>query len=170
MIPVIETERLILRAPELRDLDAYAAHKGSDRSRHEGGPYTPTQVWHEFIGGLGHWMVRGYGCWAIEEKATGRFAGLAGVTRHLNYPEDELGWTLVAEAEGRGIAHEASITARDHARAHLGRDELVSYIDPDNARSIRLAERLGATRDPDAATPDHAGCLVFRHPNPQVQP
>lgn len=148
----------------MRDFEAWAVHMASERTIYEDGPFTRKQSWDNFAGGLGQWVLLGYGCWAIEEKATRHFVGVAGVNRPIHYPEDELGWTLVAQAEGRGIAFEAATAAREYARTHQGITELVSYIDPDNARSIRLAQRLGAELDPNAATPDNDLCLVYRHP------
>ena len=78
------------------------------------------------------------------------------------------GWSCAA-AEGRGIAAEAARALRDWAYAAQGWTTLVSYIDPENARSIRLAERLGARLDPDAPHPDGRPCLVYRHPGPEAR-
>jgi RimJ/RimL family protein N-acetyltransferase len=53
---------------------------------------------------------------------------------------------------------------RAHAFRDLGWTTAVSYIDPDNARSIALAERLGAVRDRGARQPVFdKPCLVYRH-------
>jgi RimJ/RimL family protein N-acetyltransferase len=69
-------------------------------------------------------------------------------------------------AEGQGFAFEAARATVAHAFRDLGWDTAVSYIDPDNARSIALAERLGARPDPDAR-PNEPGLLVYRHPRPE---
>jgi RimJ/RimL family protein N-acetyltransferase len=98
----------------------------------------------------------------VEDRATGAYCGDVGLLHPAHYPEIELGWTLVAEAEGRGIACEAAVAARDWAFGTLGLTTLVSYIGPENARSIRLAERLGAVRDDTAARPEPED-LVYRH-------
>ena len=165
MIPVIETEWLILRAQRMSDFEPYAAHMGSDRARYEDGPKNQKEAWFDFAGSQGHWLLLGFGCWAIERREDGTFCGLTGINRHVHYPEHELGWSLLEHAEGQGIAFEAAVAARDYAREHQGIGELVSYIDPDNTRSIKLAERLGAVLDPQAATPENEPCLVYRHPN-----
>jgi RimJ/RimL family protein N-acetyltransferase len=55
----------------------------------------------------------------------------------------ELGWRLARGAWGRGLATEAASAARDHAFATLALPELISIIHPENARSLRLASRLG---------------------------
>jgi RimJ/RimL family protein N-acetyltransferase len=85
--------------------------------------------------------------------------------RPPEYPERELGWVILEGFEGKGYAFEAAKLARAYAFETLKFETLVSYIDPDNARSIRLAEKLGAVRDDKAARPEGDGCLVYRHAN-----
>lgn len=168
-IPVLMTERLTLRAPRLADFEPYAAFFASARAELERGRKDRKGAWKEFAAVAGQWLLRGYGGFSIEERTTGAYLGEAGVFHDDDYPEPELGWMLVAEAEGRGIAHEAALAVRGWAYATLGLGTLVSYIAPRNSRSIRLAERLGAVRDLTAAAPDPDD-LVFRHPGPDVLP
>ena len=165
--PTLTTERLTLRAPRLADFAPYAAFFASDRSRYENGPLSRGAAWKEFASATGQWVLKGYGGLSIEDRATGNYLGEIGIFHPANFPEPELGWTLVPEAEGRGIAFEAALALRTWAYATLQTSTLVSYIDPANVRSVRLAERLGAVRDPDAAHPDDDPCLVFRHPGPE---
>jgi RimJ/RimL family protein N-acetyltransferase len=165
-IPVIETERLVLRAPRREDFEPFAAIFADERSRHMGGPVDKVGAWKMFAMGAAQWALSGFGVWSVADRATGAYCGDVGLLHPAHYPEVELGWTLVAEAEGRGIAFEAASAARDWAFGALGLRTLVSYIDPDNARSIRLAERLGAVRD-DAADRPEPGDLVYRHPGPE---
>jgi RimJ/RimL family protein N-acetyltransferase len=166
MIPVIETERLRLRAPREADFAPFAAIYADSRSRYIGGPLDRVAAWKVFAVGVAQWTLSGFGVWSIEDRAGGAYLGDVGLTHPPYYPELELGWTLVPEAEGRGIAHEAARAALDWAWRTLGTDTLVSYVDPGNARSIRLAGRLGATLDPAAAGPDPED-LVYRHPRPE---
>lgn len=84
------------------------------------------------------------------------------ISQGPRFPEPELGWQLYSEAEGKGFAFEAAIAMREWAFQERGLKTLVSYMDPDNARSIQLAERLGATVDEDARKQD-PGDLVYRH-------
>lgn len=166
--PTLTTERLTLRAPRLEDFGPYAAFFASDRSRYEDGPRDRGAAWKEFASCTGQWMLKGYGALSVEERATESYVGEIGIFHPANYPEPELGWMVVAEAEGRGIAFEAASALRVWAYAARGLEVLVSYIDRDNARSVRLAQRLGAVLDPDAAHPDNDPCLVFRHPGPEA--
>ena len=162
-IPRIETERLVLRAPRMEDFETVAAFLASDRARFMGGPYERSRAWRDYAAVMGGWVLQDFGYWAVEERGTGRLTGAVGIQHPVDFPEDELGWELYDGFEGRGYATEAARAARDWAFGPRGLPTLVSYIDPENLRSIRLAERLGAVRD-EAAVPSEPGDLVYRHP------
>lgn len=162
--PRLETERLVLRAHRLSDFDRIAELFESPRSKYINGPLSRGNAWRAFAADVGHWDLLGFGAWAIELREAGDYVGQIGLNLPADFPEREIGWLLWEEFEGHGYAFEAASRARDFAFRTLGWDTLVSYIDPENIRSIQLAERLGATRDPDAATPGGEQCLVYRHP------
>ena len=171
--PVIHTKRLILRAPEPWDCAPFCAFMASDRARFVGGTTEPGRAWRAFGAILGHWVMRGFGPFTLvrADGRTGaeRAIGMAGPWFPDTWPEHEIGWMLWDDAhEGQGLAAEAAAAVCDHARTHLGWKTAVSYIDLDNARSIALARRLGAVRDPDAAVPpahpDGGALGVWRHP------
>lgn len=161
--PVIVGERVILRPHRASDIDAIAALYKSHRARWIGGQQNRTVAWRWLGYDVGQWGLLGFGSWAIDDMKSGEFAGQVGLNRPENFPENELGWLLFESFEGRGLAFEAAALARRFAFGELGMETLVSYIDPENRSSIRLAERLGAFLDPDAATPDGEACLVYRH-------
>jgi len=168
-IPILETERLILRGPEPRDCAAFVDFFMSDRARYVGGPLTRGKAWRTFALEIGHWRMRGFGMWAVTMRGSDDSLGLVGCWFPEGWPEKEIGWIMWRDAEGKGIAHEAALAARDHAYGVLGWPTAVSYIDQPNARSIRLAERLGAARDDAAQCPDGPEpCLVYRHPGSEV--
>jgi len=98
----------------------------------------------------------------LEERESGLCLGQVGINSGPLFPEDEIGWLVFPEAEGRGFASEAASALLDWARRVKRFKTLVSYVDPKNERSCRLAERLGATLDEQAARPDPAD-LVYRH-------
>jgi RimJ/RimL family protein N-acetyltransferase len=166
MIPTLTTDRLILRAPAETDLDAEAEFYASDRAIHVGGPLLREQVWRALASFIGHWHFRGYGFWGIEDRASGQYLGRAGLWNPEGWPEPEIGWALMAGAEGRGIAFEAAQAARNHAYRTLGWETAISLIDPDNARSIKLAERLGAVFERDFEHLRFGKTLIYRHPSP----
>lgn len=171
-LPVLETERLILRAPRASDFPALAPFILSDRSKYVGGgaDKDETHAWRVLAILTGHWPLRGFGTFVLEDRKTGAPIGSAGPWYPAGWPERELGWTIwTEEAEGKGFAYEAVLELRRHTYADLGWTTAVSYIDPKNTRSIALAERLGCTLDPDAAGPDpDEPLLVYRHPSPEA--
>jgi len=167
--PVLETERLILRAPQGGDWPHWRSFYQSDRARFVGGGTTepkPGAYWRAFGHLTGHWVMRGFGMFVFCLKGQEDLPlGMVGPWYPDGWPERELGWTAWSQAvEGKGLVAEAARAAREHAFRDLGWTTAVSYIDSENARSIALAERLGAVRDRAAATPvfDHP-CIVYRH-------
>lgn len=168
--PVLQTARLTLRAPQAGDWPDFRAFFASPRSSflRDDQPMDEARTWRSFCHVVGMWVARGYGSFVFTQTGTGRALGLTGPWHPMEWPEPELGWMIWADdLEGRGIAHEAARAARDHAFRDLGWLTAVSYIDPDNARSIALAQRLGATLDTGAGYPGQTPCLVYRHPSPQ---
>ncbi|MFD1344605.1 GNAT family N-acetyltransferase [Litorisediminicola beolgyonensis] len=164
--PVIDTARLRLRGHVMADMDAFETFFASDRARYSDGPETRTHLWYGFASEVGSWPLMGHGGWAIETR-DGRLAGQVAITRPPRFPETEIGWMLFEGFEGRGYAFEAASAALAWAAASGLFETLVSYITPENARSIALAERLGARHDASAALPDGETTLdtvVYRHP------
>lgn len=166
--PVLETDRLRLRAPVAADWPAWRDMVRTDRARFiRSGEPEDSKSWRAFGHIIGHWVMRGFGSFVFALKNDDQALGMAGPWFPHGWPERELGWSVwTAEAEGKGYAFEAASAARDHAFKTLGWTTAVSYVDPENSRSIALAERLGAVVDPNAATPGDEPCLVYRHPNP----
>ncbi|WP_102226314.1 GNAT family N-acetyltransferase [Acidimangrovimonas sediminis] len=168
--PVLETERLILRAPDMRDWPAFEAFMTSDRSRFVRPPEVDRRLaWRAFGHWVGHWILRGFGQFILEDRATGASLGAVGNWYPEGWPEREVGWMIFApEAEGKGYAAEAARAVLGHTFGTLGWNTAVSYIDPENAGSIALAQRLGATLDPAARTPHpEESLLVYRHAGPE---
>lgn len=165
-IPVLETERLILRGAHRSDFDAFAAMLASDRAVYMGGPHDRASAWRLFANTLASWPLDGFGAWMIIDRETGAFLGDVGVTQPIRFPEPEIGWTLTADAEGKGIATEAATAALDWYWANTDAPSVVSYIDPGNTRSRALAEKLGACHDPSAPLPEGETAdetMVYRH-------
>ncbi|MCL4161176.1 UNVERIFIED_CONTAM: hypothetical protein GTU68_057524, partial [Idotea baltica] len=109
-IPIIETERLILR--EFRcdsDFEAYAHFYASDLTRHYGGPLDRSSAWRAAAAMMGHWVIRGYGAWALEEKSTTDFCGIVGLWYPEGWPEREITWAIVESKQGKGFAAEAAV-------------------------------------------------------------
>ncbi len=165
-IPQLGTARLRLRAFQQRDLDAYAAIcADAEVMRHigGGGPVGRDVAWRQMALFLGEWALHGHGMWALQRQSDGRLIGRVGFLQPEGWPGCELAWTLARDAWGQGYAQEAALAARAFGRDALGLQDLISLIRPDNARSIRLAERLGAAT---AGPIDFMGspALLYRHP------
>lgn len=144
--PTLETDRLRLRMLGEADLDAYAAMCGDPEVMRwigDGHAYTRAETWRHLATILGHWALRGYGLWAVEEKATGELLGRIGPWRPEGWPDLEIGWLLRRASWGRGFATEGARAALAYAFERLGVAHAVSLIRPENAPSIRVAERLG---------------------------
>jgi RimJ/RimL family protein N-acetyltransferase len=148
----LETERLILRPFAEADFDAYAAiHADPEVTRFLGGvPQPRWEAWRSFAMLVGHWTLRGYGSWAVEEKSSGVFIGRAGLHYPDGWPGIEVGWVMAHSHWGKGYATEAGRAAMQWAFDVLGLAHIISIIRPENARSIRVAERLGMTYERDA--------------------
>lgn len=161
-IPVLETERTLLRAPELADFEAVAGYFASERSAGNGGPHNRTNAWRFFSANIGHWFLRGYGLWMMIDRASGANAGWCGLWCPEGWVEPEIAWTVFDGFEGRGLAREAAARVLTHAFGTLGWETLASPINPANARSVGLALRLGAVPDGEWTTPGGHPAIFYR--------
>ena len=165
---MIETERLLLRLPEPRDLDAlHRAYSDADVMRHvgEGTPFSRDQTARTLERFQQRWQLDGYGSFVIELRDSGDVIGEAGLLawdartwahglRLELGPEIELelGWALARDAWGRGYATEAALAARDWAFRELRPPRLISMIYPANVRSQRVAQKIGEHLERDVVT------------------
>ena len=166
-IPTLTTERLILRAPQPKDVPAFATFYASDAASFVGGPLDAAQTWRYLAEVIGHWAMRGYGRWIVTLKDEDEAIGLVGLHNPLDWPEPEVGW-YVWSGNGKGYASEAGRAARDHAYRTLGWSTIVSMIAPGNDPSIRVAEAMGARREDDYTHPRFGTLTVYRHPAPEA--
>lgn len=142
---VLQTERLILRMFREEDFEAYAKLTSDPEvMRFLGGKALDRyETWRHMAFLIGHWHLRGYGQWAVEEKSSGNFIGRIGFQNPAEWPGFELGWTLAREYWGRGYATEGARCALKYGFEELDRSHVISLIDPENKSSVRVAERLG---------------------------
>ena len=166
LIPTLDTPRLILRPPREADLDAVAAFYAGDRSRMVGGPLDRLDAWRAMAAILGHWHLRGWGRWIVEDRATGAPAGIVGLHAPEGWPEPEIGWTVFDGFEGRGVAFEAATAARRYAYGPARWPTAISLVDPANDRSAALARRMGCTRDGGFMHAAYGQMDIWRHPSP----
>ena len=147
----LETERLVLRMWREDDFETYARICADpDVMRYltpEGRPLTRAEAWRQLAYIAGHWHLRGYGHWAVEEKESGRLVGRLGFLNPEGWPEFEIGWTLARESWGKGYATEGARRALAYAFEELDREHVISLIRPGNEPSVRVAERIGEKRE-----------------------
>ena len=164
MSVTLTTDRLILRQPALRDLPACAAFWASERSHMMGGPWTANETRIELADLFAQWDTHGFSLFTVTLKGADDAIGLIGPFYPDGHPEVELAWSLWdAALEGKGLALEAAMAARDWFFATSGHRTAVSYTHVDNHRSHRLCERMGAVVDPDARSSSPPPERIYRH-------
>jgi len=161
-VPRLEGENLILRAPRMGDFEAWATFFASDRSVHEGGPKDRHAAWQHWAADVALWTLKGYGPFGVEDRATGANLGEVGIYHGEGYPAPELGWFVVPDAEGKGVALAAARLVLDWVRETFDWPHITNIIAPANTRSIALGLRLGGVIDPTLPGID-PGDVVIRH-------
>jgi RimJ/RimL family protein N-acetyltransferase len=145
-IPKIVTKRLIMRGFQEEDLDAYA-DMCSDvevmRYVGTGKTLSRAESWRSMAMMLGHWQLRGYGMWAIEERRSGEMLGRVGCWQPEGWIGLEIGWTMRRAFWGQGFATEAGKVAMEYAFEELQQTHVISLIRSENMASRRVAEKLG---------------------------
>jgi len=167
--PVLETARLVLRPFEESDLEAQAKAMGDPEvMRYLGAnPLSREDTWRRMLCAPGLWTVLGFGYWAVVARDDGRYLGQLGFAdfkREMTPSIEgllEIGWIFAPAAQGQGYATEAALAALDWADAVLAPPETVAIIDPDNAASIRVAEKIGFNEN-EPATYRGEPILLFR--------
>ena len=150
-IPVIETERLVLRGHRPEDVDAHSAFWADPVvTRFIGGrPLSREEAWARFLRHAGMWANMGFGFWAVTDRATGRLIGEAGfheLRREVSPRIEgslETGWSLTPEMHGKGMATEMLDAIFAWGAGNFPGRRVTCLIDPDNAASLRVAEKLG---------------------------
>ena len=95
------SDRLLLRMFRESDLDAYAEMCGDAevmRYLGDGHTFTRAEAWRNMALVIGHWQLRGFGLWAVEERSTGLLAGRVGCWQPEGWPGFEVGWALAASS------------------------------------------------------------------------
>ena len=164
-IPEFESNRLRLRAFRNEDFEPMAMFFESEISHWYGGPCSRDEAWRKFAVYSGHWMLRGYGPWALEEKKSGQFVGLSGMWYPEGFPEPEISWALIPSQHGKGYAAEGANRALLAAYQHFGWQTAVSVVAEDNLPSHAVARRLGAQIERKVALRG-GKADVYRHLSP----
>lgn len=169
LIPALETERLILRAPRESDLDREVLFYSGDHAQFVGGPRDRYDCYMGLMSRLGHWVEKGFGFWHLDEKTTGRHVGRVGLIEPLGWPEPEIGWSIMPDALRQGFATEAARAARHYAYDSLGWRTAISLVDPENTASVGVAKKLGAQFEQTFEHMKFGTMHIWRHPGPEAR-
>lgn len=163
-LPVLETERLILRPPDAGDFEPWAAFLADAEAQHFLGGVQPRPIaWRGLCTMAGAWTLFGFAMFSVVEKASGRWIGRLGPWCPEGWPGSEIGWGLVRAAWGKGYATEGSAAAIDWAFAALGWTGVIHCIDARNRPSQGVAKRLGSRylRDGELPPPINAKTEIW---------
>lgn len=167
-IPVLETERLWLRALQLDDFAVVGAFFADpEATRHIGGPRDAVGAWRMMAALVGHWALHGFGPLGAVEKTSGELVGWVGPWFPADNPEREIMWSIRPAHQRRGYGAEAARRMLDFVHHECGWTSAVSYVAEANTASRRLAESLGATLE-GSVDVDGWQALVYRHRPPAI--
>ena len=147
----VETERLLLRPFRLEDAEAHHREVGSDPAVTWDGS---TRTLEDTRGTVLHyvelWSERGFGPWAVVDKASGELLGHAGLQPLEDTGDVQLAYYLGRSAWGRGIATEAGEAAVRFGFEQLPLGRILAVVRPENRASQRVLEKLGFAYDHEA--------------------
>jgi RimJ/RimL family protein N-acetyltransferase len=141
----IETERLILRPVQVGDADDLLAMHADPSTRRIFGERTQVEVEEWVARSEREWEERGHGHLAIVDRIDGSFLGRASLRFWPELGETEVGWVLMPEARGRGVATEAGRACAEWGFRDFYLPYVTAMIAPDNDASTAVARRLGMT-------------------------
>lgn len=150
-VPVLHTERLVLREHRAEDLDDYIDLWSQEEVVRfiSGRPLNRSECWGRMLRSRGLWVLVGAGFWTLTDRQSGRLVGEAGlmdIKRAIEPPLDgtlEAGWALHPSAHGKGLAREAMTAILDWADSNHPGVPLSCIISEGNTASVQLATRLG---------------------------
>ncbi len=126
----------------------------------DGSTFDHEGTWRNIAMIVGHWSLRGYGFWAVEDKATGAFVGRVGLWYPHGWPGIECGWALVRAHWGKGYARESARATLAWSFETLGLEHIISVIYKENERSIRVARAIGERYERDMRFHDR-DCAIY---------
>lgn len=154
-VPELLTPRLRLRGWREEDVEPMAAISGDPRvGEWLGGTRDLDETRAAIARWDAHWRERGFGPWAVEERAGGALIGRIGLLYWDDWPagdhDAEVGWTLAPSAWGRGLATEGAREALRFGFAERDMRHIISITLPTNLRSQRVMAKCGLTRRGEA--------------------
>lgn len=169
-IPVIETERLILRGWREEDFGGlFVLFSDPEATRFIGGIKDAPNTWRQLATYAGHWLLKGWGPFAVTLKSTGETIGYCGPWDPYGKAlEAEITYGLAKAHHGHGYATEAVRAAVSYAYDGLKWPTAISYIDEKNDASLGVVRKLGALQDGAAKLYDVVPVQIWRYPEPSA--
>ncbi|HEY9402167.1 MAG TPA: GNAT family N-acetyltransferase [Pyrinomonadaceae bacterium] len=146
-VNVLQTERLNLRRLDAGDA-AFILQLLNDESflRNIGDRGVRTiedAIRYILQGPVASYARHGFGFWLVELKDAGTPAGICGLVRRDALPDPDIGYAFLPRFWSRGYASEAAAAVMSYARDPLGLGRVLAIVNPDNAGSIRVLEKIG---------------------------
>jgi RimJ/RimL family protein N-acetyltransferase len=164
-IPVLDTERLVLRAQRPGDtevlMEALADDGFARFITRQGRGLGREEAWYAIAIAAGSWPLTGYGMWIAEDRATGAAVGRIGPWAPEGWPGFEIAWAIFPQHQNKGYAVEGAAAALVWAHEALGREHVIHLIDPRNTASERVAAALGAEATGEWNSPSCAPTRIW---------
>lgn len=145
--PVLETERMFLREFDVEDAEFfYHLNLDEEVMRYTGDvAFDSIEHAREFVKAYDHYHHYGYGRWTMVLKDTGEPVGWCGLKYHPDEKYVDLGYRMASEFWGIGLATEAAMACVNYGFNKLGMKDIVGRTAQENARSVRVLEKVGMT-------------------------
>ena len=151
---ITQAPRLTLRHFQPDDLDVLAPILADSKVMRFSsiGQMTRSQTQALLNSILSSYQQRNYGLYAVIYRENQQLIGFCGLIMQLidEQQEVEIGYRLAQTYWGKGLATEAATAVRDYGINTLGFNRLISIIDPNNIRSIRVAQKIGMEYEKDS--------------------
>ncbi|THD45209.1 MAG: N-acetyltransferase [Bradyrhizobium sp.] len=160
----LKTARLHLRPleePDWRTLHEHYADPVCTRFTF-GRTLSEGESWRALASLVGHWVLRGFGPYGVEERSSGALLGVVGLWHPNDWPGPEIKWLLLRRHWGRGFASEAALAVRRMSARTLPDMPLISLIHADNSLSIKTARAIGGAFERELAFRG-GRWVVYRH-------
>lgn len=145
-IPILQTPNLILRPWASSDADRlFTILQEADMFKYFPQTRAPERPWvDKYIQQhIAHWKERGYGHWAVIDRADGEVIGWNGLEYLPETDETEVAYLLSRQVWGRGYATEAANAAVQFGLGNCHLHQIIGLVHPDNLASIRVLEKIG---------------------------
>lgn len=159
----VVTPRVALRRFTADDRPVFTRlYTDADVMRHigDGVPFTPKQVAERWERLRAHYRRHGYGMWAAVDRQTNKVIGRAGLQHTSEVDEVEVGYALLPEYWGKGLATEIAGALVAYGFQKLNFPQIVAMVRPQNTTSIRVLEKIGMRPDRTLEV-CHAPALLF---------